>query len=170
MSNQKTGVAILSVMGFVWCTAGAILLPPPWRAAATVGASIICGALLYANASGPAVLARLDRRIFALAAAFEIVGIFIAIRFLVISHQATFIPAAIAAIVGLHFVGMWLASDNRTYLGIAAAMCGAGLASVFLSPPARMQVAALASGITLWAGAARGIWKRSAAASENGTR
>jgi hypothetical protein len=157
MSSKKTGIAILSIMGLLWCLVGAITLPHTWRMTVIAGALIVYAALLYANASRPSALTKLDGETFALAVAFEVIGIAAAAGFLLASHQPTYILAAIAVVVGLHFIGMWLATDNKAYLGIAAAMCGVGLASVFLPSPARMQVAGLGSAIVLWVGAAQGI-------------
>jgi hypothetical protein len=159
--SEKTGMAISSIMGFFWCLAGALALPQAGRVGAMAAAFLVSGALLYANASRPTAASKFNRKIFSVAVAFEVVGIAAAVWLLTRSHEPTLIVPVIAVIVGLHFIGMWLATDNRTYLGIAVAMSVAGLGSTLLPFPARMQVAALASAIILWAGAAQRLNKRS---------
>lgn len=164
MNSKKTGIAISSIMGFFWCIIGSITLTHTCRVATIAGAFVATGALLYANVSQSSALTKFNRNIFVLAMAFEIIGIAGAVWLLIAFREPTFIWSAVASIVGLHFIGLWLATDDRTYLGITIAMCGTGLVSALLPFPARMQVAGLASAMVLWLGAAQRLKRRPATA------
>ena len=121
----------------------------PERAIVLFGAFITSAILLFANWRRVPTKGRFDHRIFGLAVAFEAVAIVIAINILIRTHQPTFILPAVAAIVGLHFIGMWKATDRPMYLVLCAALCGMGIISAIVSPPARMQLTGFGSGIAL---------------------
>lgn len=124
------------------------------RGMAIVAALLVTGLLLLAIGRGAfATPGKFDTKIFRLSVVFETVAIFAAIFLLNYFHAATFILSAIAIIVGLHFVGMWRATDKRMHLEIAAAMCLAGVAAAGLPPPLRYQVAGFGSAFSLWIGA-----------------
>ena len=65
---------------------------------------------------------------------------------------------AVGVIVGLHFIGLWMATGLRRFLWIAFAMCAASAISAFL-PMAytgldpRVAVCGFANALVLWAGA-----------------
>ena len=160
MGSKKTGIAILSTMGFLWCLIGAVAFPYAWRMVVALFAFLILVALLYATARKTSAPTKLDGKIFGMSLAFEIGGIIAAVWLLNSFHEPTFILPAITVIVGLHFIGMWFATDNVTYIQIAIAMCGVGPVSAILPFPIRMQVAGLSSAVILWAGAAVGLSKR----------
>jgi hypothetical protein len=154
MPGQKRGVIILSVMGCVWCVATAFTLPSAMRSVTIAAALLVTGLLLLAIRSRAfATPGKFDRKIFRLSVVFETIVIFAAIFLLNYFHAAPFILSAIAIIVGLHFIGMWRATDKRMYLGIAAAMCLAGLVAAGLPPPLRFQVSGFGSALSLWIGA-----------------
>ena len=98
---------------------------------------------------------KLDRKIFWLSVGFEIVAIIAAGYLLTAAHAPSYILAAIAIIVGLHFIGMWLATGRRDYLAVCAAMCALGVAAFFLTPPLRMLLPGFGSALTLWTAAFR---------------
>jgi hypothetical protein len=65
---------------------------------------------------------------------------------------------AVGVIVGLHFIGLWMATGSRRFLGIAAAMCAVSVFSASL-PVAyayldlRVAVCGFGNAIVLWIGA-----------------
>ena len=118
-------------MAVVWCVFTSFSMPAPWRASLIAAVLLVSGCLiLFAVKRRPAGPAKFDRRIFWLSVAFEAVAAYGAIRFLIGIHAPTYILPAIAIIVGLHFIGMWLAMDRRDHLVVCAAMCGLGVAAI----------------------------------------
>jgi hypothetical protein len=154
--NRRTGVIILSVAAALWCSLTSPSLPEAWRIPIVATGLLISGALIAlavkrgSENSGPFHL-----KIFWLSVGFEAVAIPLAIHFLIAAHQAAFILPVLTIIVGLHFVGMWLALERRLHLAICFGMCAAGLIAIFLTPPLRMQVAGFGSALTLWLAAYR---------------
>lgn len=74
--------------------------------------------------------------------------------------QAYLVPT-IGIIVGLHFIGLWRASGETAFLGIAAAMCAVSTAAMVLpdgpvgSLNPRALFASYGSALVLWVTAAR---------------
>jgi hypothetical protein len=126
-----------------------------WRGPLIATAILISAVLIVRGRKQSAGAGELDRKIFLLSVGFEIVAILAAIYFLIAARRSAFILPALTIIVGLHFIGMWLATGKRDYLSVCAVMCALGFVAVFLPPPFRMQVAGFGSALTLWIAAFR---------------
>ena len=162
MGNGKTGVVILSVMGLLWCFGGSLTLPSVWRGIAGFGGLLISTALLYSNSVIPATPGKLDGRIFRLSVTFEFVGIGLVAWILIAAHYQGFIFPAVVIIVGLHFIGMWLATGKAAYATLAGVMCGTGLLAALMPFPVRTQISGIGSAIALWGVALQDIFSRTA--------
>jgi hypothetical protein len=119
------GAVVGVVFGCAWAIAGAMGLPHPWRAwTAAVSITIpaaLCVALIMPHA--PRQSGAFRGRVYGVAVAFEVAGTLVAVWLLNWFSLERFLMPAIGFIVGLHFVGMWKATDRSAFLWIAGAMC-----------------------------------------------
>jgi hypothetical protein len=150
--------------GGLWCWLGASGLPAAWQAPVGI-AGLLLSLVLIARlwrmetlaGSGNAMF---GRRAYLIAVALEIVAIVIftnlAPRY---GWQDQLIPA-VGIIVGLHFIGLWQATQMRRFLWIAGGMVAVSLASAFL-PHAwngfdpRDAVCGFGNALVLWFGASQ---------------
>ncbi len=125
MDGPNIGPVVGVAFGCAWGVAGATALPRPWQAWA-IGSSIgISGVLIVALA-----LPHKQRHsgtfrghIYGIAVVFEVAAIFGTIWLLRQFALSQFLLPAIGFIVGLHFLGLWKATDLRVFLWTALAMC-----------------------------------------------
>jgi len=115
-------------------------------------------ALFFQHATTQAGIFRLP--VYNAAVAFEICAITIAIWFLRKRGRIDLIPPVIGLIVGLHFVGLWKATDLFSFVWTALAMCVVSAYALF-SPPfgtmageRRRVIAGFGCALVLWISAA----------------
>jgi hypothetical protein len=157
------GATIGVVFGCAWGIAGATALLAPWHAWA-IGSSIGISIVLVVALS----LAQKRRtsgtfrgRIYGIAVVFEVVAIVATIWLLKLFGLPHLLMPAIGFIVGLHFLGLWKATDLRVFLWTAVAMClVCGIAAFLPSATAngnvdlRRAVAGLGCALVLWGASA----------------
>ena len=136
----------------VWGIAGTLPLQSSWRLLGVAGSIIISVALALAvtKARG-ATDGTFNGGIYGIAVVAEVVAIGIAAVVLNRRGQSSFVPAMVAAIVGLHFIGLWLATGNFTLVWVAVALCAVGVISASVTKDARMPVAGIGSALALLA-------------------
>ena len=159
MDGPAIGAIVGVTFGGAWGIAGATALPPPWQAWA-IGSSIgISAALIVAL-----VLTHEQRQsgtfrgnTYALAVAFEVVAIFATIWLLNRFALTQFLLPAIGFIVGLHFLGLWKATNLRVFLWTALSMCLVCSFAAFLpgasengNVDARRVLVGLGNALVLW--------------------
>ena len=83
--------------------------------------------------------------------AIEAIGITLTAPILANTGRGTFVPAAIATFVGLHFLPMAWRLPSPLYNGTAAAMILAGLVNMLEPAMFGIRALCLACGIALWA-------------------
>jgi len=171
LRGRSTGVVVGAVMGVVWAgsTFGALDLAvaiPMLVAAVAVGAALATGArrLRSAAAALPAsVPSGVDlgkvRSRFTLVVAGESAAIAVAVNVLVRSGHPQWIPAAICAAVGVHFVPLARLFRLRVYDATAVALCGVAAATMIMG--------GAGAPVVLWRllpgfGAALALWATSA--------
>jgi len=171
LRGRSTGVIVGAVMGVVWAasTFGALDLAvaiPMLVAAVAVGAALATGArrLRSAAAALPAsVPSGVDlgkvRSRFTLVVAGESAAIAVAVNVLVRSGHLQWIPAAICAAVGVHFVPLARLFRLRVYDATAVALCGVAAATMIMG--------GAGAPVVLWRllpgfGAALALWATSA--------
>ena len=159
MDGPAIGAIVGVTFGGAWGIAGATALPHPWQAWA-IGSSIGISAVLIVALALPheqrqSGTFRGDT--YAMAVAFEAVAIFATIWLLKRFALSQLLLPAIGFIVGLHFLGLWKATNLRVFLWTALAMCiVCGLAA--LLPGARENgnvdtrrvVVGLGNALVLW--------------------
>ena len=159
MDRRTIGSVVGVIAGCVWGIGGATGLPRPWQAWAlgsSIGISVVLIAAL-AMTYGQRQLGTFRLSIYGMAVSFEAGAIFTAIWLLKRFALPEFLLPAIGFIVGLHFLGLWKATDLRVFLWIALAMCIVCGLSAFLPGATengdvdlRTVVAGLGSALVLW--------------------
>ena len=123
-----------------------------------ISVALIAAILMRAGVQAPG---RFEGRIYGFAVGFEVVTIFLTVVALRRFGLQAFLMPAIGFIVGLHFIGLWKATDLAAFLGIAVAMCAVCVAAALLpdasstgSANLRIVVAGIGSAVVLWAASA----------------
>jgi hypothetical protein len=150
MSDRKTGIVVLAVMGLLWWLIGAFTIQRPWLYGVIAAGLVACGSILARTMALPAQLQKLDRKLFIASMLFEAVAIFVCIWLLIRARAYGYIFPATAIIVGVHFIGIWKASNRRDCLWLAAALCLIGIAVLPLPVPIRNQALGLFIATALW--------------------
>lgn len=164
MDGPNIGPVVGVAFGCAWGLAGATALPHPWQTWA-IGSNIGISAVLIV------AFALLDKQrhsvtfrghIYGIAVAFEVAGIFLTIWLLRQFALSQLLLPAIGFIVGLHFLGLWKATDLRVFLWTALAMCLVCGVAAFLpgatengNVDLRRVVTGLGTALVLWGAAVR---------------
>ncbi|MDE2150357.1 MAG: hypothetical protein KGJ55_11145 [Gammaproteobacteria bacterium] len=154
MSGDQIGSIIGVAFGCAWGIAGGVSLPSPWRVATIIGSLLIsaCLVILIGRFEGTAT-GHFDGATNGTAVAGEVVAIVIAAIALNRTRHSSLIPPAVAAIVGLHFLGLWRATGNFSFVWLAGALCAVGFLAGILPRSARLSVTGIGSAVALWAAA-----------------
>ena len=153
MSGDQIGTAIGVAFGCAWGIAGGFALPSIWRMFVLIGSIIVSGILiLLITQARPVVDGRFDGTIYGIAVTAEVIAIVLA-GVILSRIGSSFTPPAVAAIVGLHFVGLWLATNNVTFVWLAATLCAIAFIAVFVSQPSRLAVVGIGAALALWGAA-----------------
>lgn len=165
---RPVGETIGASFGGVWWCLGSFGFALGWRvplALAGLLAAIVLIARLWRTPRRPVAGAgpgakRFDGRVYVIAVAFEAVAItgasYVLFRYGLSSH---FIPA-VGVIVGLHFIGLWMATGRPVFLWIAGGMCAVSALSSWL-PVAwngfdpRLTSTGIGNALVLWFGSAQ---------------
>ena len=125
MNGATVGAVAGVAFGCAWAIAGATAMPSPWRAWVIGLSMAISAALIVALAASPAPHEQSTFRgqVYGLTVALEVAGIIMVVSLLKYFALAKFLLPAIGFVVGLHFVGLWKATDLSLFLWTAAAMC-----------------------------------------------
>ena len=142
----------------VWAVLGAAGLSPRWRVLAkTLSCAIsflgIAAVLTARHFAQPAGVFR--GGIYTGAVIYEAIFITLAVASLRRFGAVQYILPVIGLIVGLHFLGLWRATDNMTFIWTAIGMCAVSLVALLLLPAgltaARRAVAGFGCALVLWA-------------------
>lgn len=154
MSGDQIGTMVGVAFGCAWGIAGTLPLSPLWRTVGVLGSIAVSATLVMLIRGAPgSVGGHFNGAIYGIAVTAEVVAIVIAGIILSRTGHSSFIPPAVAAIVGLHFIGLWLASGNVTFLWLSGALCAVALGAATMGQAARMPVAGIGSALALWGAA-----------------
>lgn len=159
MNNAAIGATVGAAFGCAWGIVGSLGLPPHFRTPGIIFAAGVSSALIIALVVHPNTLASAKFRgvIYGGAIAFEVIAIIAGSMALQGPKLQQFILPFIGFVVGLHFVGLWKATDLRLFLWIATAMCLVCAVAVFLPSrrpdgvDLRIAVTGIGSALVLWA-------------------
>jgi len=171
LRGRSTGVIVGAVMGLVWAGSTFWALDLAVAVPVLVAGVAVCAALMTgarrlrsaATALPASVASGVDlgkvRSRFALVVAGETVAIAVAINVLVRSGHPQWVPAAICAVVGVHFAPLARLFNVRVYDATAVALCGVAAAT--------MITGVAGAPVLLWRlvpgfGAALALWATSA--------
>ena len=160
------GATIGAVFGCAWGIAGATGLVAPWHAWA-IGSSIGISIVLVVVLSLPEerrTSGIFRGRIYGTAVVCEVVAIVACVWLLKLFGLLHLLMPAIGFIVGLHFLGLWKATDLRVFRWTAVAMClVCGIAAFLPSATPngnvdlRRAVTGLGCALVLWGASAWGL-------------
>lgn len=159
MNNAAIGATVGTAFGCAWGIVGSLGLPRDARTAGIVVASGISAALIVALVVHPNTLTSTKFRgwIYGGAIAFEVIVIILGSIPLQRPSLQQYILPFVGFVVGLHFIGLWKATDLRLFLWIAAAMCLVCVVAAFLPSrrpdgvDLRIAVTGIGSAVVLWA-------------------
>ncbi|MFB8119420.1 hypothetical protein ACFQ6U_10970 [Streptomyces sp. NPDC056465] len=163
---RRRGTVVLSVFALVWALAGASGLASGGAALAVeiIAVPVTAVAVFLAYRKGAAPSPRMVdlphnwARSVGIVNVVELAAIFAVIAASNASGRPSFIPPAIALVVGLHFIPLARLYDQWQYKGTAAllsaaAVVGFALIAAGLADGSVRAVVGLASAVTLWASA-----------------
>ena len=164
MNGGSVGAVGGVAFGCAWAITGATGLPRPWHGWA-VGLSIGISSILIAALAvshPPRQAGTFRGHVYGTAVALEAAAIVVVVVLLKHLSRPQFLLPAIGFVVGLHFVGLWKATDLSLFLWTAGAICIVCIAAAFLpaltengSIDVRRVVTGLGCALVLWtAGAA----------------
>lgn len=166
MDGETIGSIVGVVFGCAWGVGGATGLPEARRAWAlgfAIGISgLLIAALVWPHKRTEAGVFR--GRIYGMAVVFELVAIVAAIWLVRRLGLPQLLMPVIGFIVGVHFLGLWKATDLKVFLWTSLAMCLVCGVAAFL-PDAKANdnidlhrvVAGLGSALLLWAASASSL-------------
>ena len=164
LHRPSLGPVIGVAFGCAWGVAGASALPRPWQAWA-IGSSIGISVVLILALALPhrqRLPVTFRGHVYGIAIAFEVAAILATICLLRLFARPHFLMPAIGFIVGLHFLGLWKATDLQVFLWTALALCIVCGLAAFLPGATengdvnvRQAVAGLGSALVLWGAALR---------------
>lgn len=151
MTGPQLGLIIPAAFGGIWAIAGTAGLSAPSRNIGVAAALAISAVLVFAALKAPLRTdGYFDSTVYGVSVALEVVAIVAAVVFLNRAHQPSFILPVIAVIVGLHFIGMWRATQNFLFVWLACVLCAVGAAALPFPPLARAPVAGIGAALALW--------------------
>ncbi len=157
MSNANIGAIVGAAFGCAWGIVGSLGLPPRFRTLSIIFAVGVSLALIIALVVRPSTLrGKFRGGIYGGAIAFEVIAIIAGSIVLQRPELQEFILPYIGFVVGLHFIGLWKATDLLLFLWIAAAMCLVCAVAAFLPSTSttgvnlRTAVTGLGSAVVLW--------------------
>jgi len=130
-----------TAFGGLWSVLGAMALPQHWMMPAVVIGLLVTVFLLVQrcrNAGSGSSLFR--RRAYIVAVVLEVTGLYLAMLLLKKYELEPFFVQALAFVVGLHFIGLWVASGQRRYLWLCLNMCIVSLIGIILPDGASGQL------------------------------
>jgi hypothetical protein len=153
-------VCVGAVLAALWGLWGALALPPPWRKRVAVpvlmaSAGVIARAVVGGDVlKGPAI--RFDPTALAAALVGAVLGLALVFSLMRGPERRAYRPPAAALVAALLFLGFWMASGLRPFLGVALGLAAASLIACGWprrpgAPDPRQIVTGLGSALVLWA-------------------
>ena len=128
--------------GMLWLFVGASALRAPYDlVAGLVGLVLFIAVAVHVVRRREQRPQSFNRKIFVLAVIFEVVAIAIAQSWLLAHGLGVYLIPVVGILVGLHFVGLWLAWQRPSFLALAVAMVAVNIVSAALPLPLRGRLA-----------------------------
>ena len=155
--------------GGLWAFLAAMALPSDWRLPIATLAAVATVVLILRlwRLREPVSDTRgslFSRKAYLIAVALEVLALYAASFLLPCFGLQSYFIQVVGIIVGLHFIGLWVATRSSRFLVIAAGMCVVSVLAIFL--PATLHLVNLRDFVTgagnalvLWSGASRSTAK-----------
>lgn len=167
MNSATIGSIVGIAFGCAWGVAGSTALPRQYQLSGvimsiTISILLIVGLLIH---PGTHQQGRFDGRLYGFAVVFEVLAIAGTVFGLHRLNLQAFLMPAIGFIVGLHFIGLWRATELRVFLWIAVGMCGICVIALFLpgriasDADVRNAVTGFGSALVLWTAASLTLFR-----------
>jgi hypothetical protein len=146
-----------TAFGGLWSVLGAMALPQHWTVPVVVIGLLVTVFLLLQRCRNAGSGSRLfRRRAYIVAVVLEVAGLYVAMLLLQKYGLEPFFVQALGFVVGLHFIGLWVASGQCRYLWLCFSMCVVSLIGIMLPSAAsghfnlRNVVTAYGCAVALW--------------------
>lgn len=137
--SLRIGSLIGLFFALVWLNVGLQVMAGPWRIALGIaGVVAIVWAAVHAWRR-PLDAGRFARKWYLIAVAGELAAMALVGALFDFHDAPSIMWAIIGIIVGLHFIGLWRAVDDRRFLWLAAGMTAVNAVALVLTPGAAMQ-------------------------------
>lgn len=158
------------LFGGLWGMLGALATPEHWRLLLIIVVCLITVILIMSLWFRQSTATSDSRGLFAhkayiIAVSAEIAAIYAASAILPQVGLQGFFIQVVGFIVGLHFIGLWIATNSRHFVGIAFGMCLVSLAAMMFPQNwgpflARDAVTGFGNALVLWIGASSPLLSR----------
>ena len=155
------GIIIGAFAGVLWGLAGGSALDGTWRSV-VVAVVVFAGATLswLALRMPPTHQGQFNSKVYGTTSLLQVALIGAGVAFLNVVHQQARVPPLVLTVVGLHFIGLYLASNMRVFVWVAITLVAVGVA-VFVWPSlsiqARLAYTGLPAAAVLFAACASAI-------------
>jgi hypothetical protein len=163
--HKPVSATIGTVFGGLWALIAALALPFYWRFPVALLAALVTSLLIVrlwrtsqtASSSGARLFGRKAYQLAVVAEVAAIYGASVTLPHVVWQGYSIQI---VGVIVGLHFIGLWVATRSKRFLGIAGGMCAISAIAIALPEDfgvlnVRNVITGLGNAFVLWLGASR---------------
>ena len=153
LNGPQVGLIVVACFGVLWASVGASVLRSPQRIGVIASAIIVALLLMMQSPRLHQHTSYFHPDCYVYSVVFEVLGILLAIIFIRRFADRSLIPPVVAIVVGLHFIGLCLATGQDVFIWLAIALCLCGALGVLASPAWRRPVTGFGSALALWASA-----------------
>lgn len=157
LSGPQLGLIVVAFFGALWAAVGASVLRTTPRVGIIVAAIIVAILLVMQAPRMRAGGGYFHGDAYMYSVLFEVIAIALAIVLIRRFADRSLIPPVIAIVVGLHFIGLRLATGQDVFIWLAVTMCLFGAAAAMASRTLRLPIAGFGSAIALWGSAIKMI-------------
>lgn len=157
LNGPQLGLIVVACFGALWAAVGASVLKSKCRIGVIAVATIITLLLMMQSSRLHQRSGYFHANYYVYSVVFEVIAIVVTIVLVRRFADRSLILPLIAIIVGLHFLGLRLATGQDVFIWLAVAMCLFGVTGTLASPAWRRLIAGFGSALALWASALKMI-------------
>ena len=154
LNGPSLGLIVVALFGALWAMVGASAFSLRQRIG-LIAAAIAISLFLIAQLHRVRSSGYFHSNVYMYSVLFEAVAIIFSVVLLRRFADRSFIPPVIAIVVGLHFIGLRLATGEDVFVWLAIAMCVFGSVAIVAPRALRLPIAGFGCAFALWASAIR---------------